>query len=85
MMDQAVPHALSPHLLFTRAEWAALRADTPLTLTEADVNRLKSLNDPISLDEVVHIYLPITRLLSLHVAAIQGLYAAGSTTIDDDT
>ncbi len=79
MMDQAAPHALSPHLFFTRAEWAALRADTPLTLTEADVDRLKSLNDPISLDEVVHIYLPITRLLSLHVAAIQGLYAATHT------
>ena len=79
MMDHAAPQALSPHLFFTRAEWAALRADTPLTLTEADVNRLKSLNDPISLDEVVHIYLPITRLLSLHVAAIQGLYAATHT------
>lgn len=76
MMDQAAPQVLSPYLLFSRAEWASLRADTPLTLTEADVNRLKSLNDPISLDEVVHIYLPITRLLSLHVAAIQGLYAA---------
>jgi type I pantothenate kinase len=79
MMDQAAPHVLSPYLFFSRAEWAALRADTPLTLTEADVNRLKSLNDPISLDEVVHIYLPVTRLLSLHVAAIQGLYAATRT------
>jgi type I pantothenate kinase len=79
MMDQAAPHALSPHRFFSRAEWAALRADTPLTLTEADVNRLKSLNDPISLDEVVHIYLPLTRLLSLYVAAIQGLYAATHT------
>jgi type I pantothenate kinase len=79
MMDQAAPHVLSPYLFFSRSEWAALRADTPLTLTEADVNRLKSLNDPISLDEVVHIYLPITRLLSLHVAAIQGLYSATRT------
>ncbi len=63
-------------MFFSRAEWAALRADTPLTLTEADLDRLKSLNDPISLDEVVHIYLPLTRLLSLYVAATQGLYAA---------
>jgi type I pantothenate kinase len=76
MMDQAVPNAISPHMVFSRAEWAALRADTPLTLTEDDLNRLKSLNDPISLDEVVHIYLPLTRLLSLYVAATQGLYAA---------
>lgn len=79
MMDQAAPHVPSPYLFFSRAEWAALRADTPLTLTEADVDRLKSLNDPISLDEVVHIYLPVSRLLSLHVEAIQGLYAATRT------
>jgi type I pantothenate kinase len=79
MMDQAAPPILSPHRVFTRAEWAALRADTPLTLTEADLDRLKSLNDPISLEEVVHIYLPLTRLLSLYVAATQGLYAATHT------
>jgi type I pantothenate kinase len=76
MMDQAAPNMISPHMVFSRSEWAALRADTPLTLTEDDLNRLKSLNDPISLDEVVHIYLPLTRLLSLYVAATQGLYAA---------
>lgn len=79
MMDQAAPGVLSPYMTFTRAEWAALRADTPLTLTEADVDRLKSLNDPISLDEVVQIYLPLTRLLSLYVGAVQGLYTATRT------
>lgn len=79
MMDQAAPGILSPYMTFSRAEWAALRADTPLTLTEADVDRLKSLNDPISLDEVVHIYLPLSRLLSLYVGAVQGLYAATRT------
>ncbi|HET7715334.1 MAG TPA: type I pantothenate kinase, partial [Bauldia sp.] len=79
MMDQAAPDSLSPYRTFTRAEWAALRADTPLTLTEADVDRLKSLNDPISLDEVVQIYLPLSRLLSLYVAATQGLYKATHT------
>jgi type I pantothenate kinase len=78
-MDQPSPAAVSPHRLFTRAEWATLRADTPLTLTEADVERLKSLNDPILIDEVVEIYLPISRLLSLYVAAIQNLHAATRT------
>jgi type I pantothenate kinase len=78
-MDQTAPHALSPHRVFSRAAWSALRADTPLTLTEADVERLKSLNDPVDLEEVVHIYLPLSRLLSLYVAATQGLYAATHT------
>jgi type I pantothenate kinase len=78
-MDKAAARELSPHRIFTRAEWAALRADTPLTLTEAEVAKLKGLNDPILLDEVVDIYLPVSRLLSLYVAATQGLYDATRT------
>ena len=64
---------LSPYRTFDRAGWSALRADMPLTLTEDDLVRLRGLNDPISLDEVVTIYLPLSRLLSLYVEAIQGL------------
>ncbi len=67
---------LSPYRVFSREEWARLRADTPLTLTADDVARLQSLNDPISLDEVIAIYLPLSRLLSLYVAATQGLFKA---------
>lgn len=79
-MDKPLPTtAVSPHRTFSREEWASLRADTPLTLTEQDVARLQSLNDPISLDEVVAIYLPLSRLLSLYVAATQGLYDATRT------
>lgn len=67
---------LSPYRIFSREEWAELRADTPLTLTIDDLKRLRSLNDPISLEEVVAIYLPLSRLLSLYVAATQGLFKA---------
>lgn len=66
----------SPYHHFTRAEWAALRADTPLTLSIDDLTRLRSLNEPITLEEVVAIYLPLSRLLALYVAAAQGLFKA---------
>jgi len=81
-MDQRVTPAvpaspdLSPYRVFTRDEWAHLRADTPLTLTVQDIEKLQSINDPISLDEVVSIYLPLSRLLSVYVAAAQGLFRA---------
>jgi len=68
--------ALSHYRHFTRSEWAALRADTPLTLTLEDLTRLKSIDEPISLEEVVEIYLPLSRLLALYVAATQGLFKA---------
>jgi type I pantothenate kinase len=67
---------LSPYRVFAREEWAKLRADTPMTLTADEVMRLQSLNDPIGLEEVVAIYLPLSRLLSLYVAATQGLFRA---------
>jgi len=67
---------LSPYRRFTRAEWARLRADTPLTLTVDDLTKLQSINDPISVEEVIAIYLPLSRLLALYVAATQGLFKA---------
>ena len=69
-------HDLSPYRVFSREEWARLRADTPMTLTADEIMRLQSLNDPIGLEEVVAIYLPLSRLLSLYVAATQGLFRA---------
>ena len=65
---------LSPYHRYEREEWARLRADMPLTLDEADLVRLRGLNDPVSLEEVVKIYLPLSRLLSLYVEATQGLF-----------
>lgn len=68
--------ARSPYRHFSRQEWAALRADTPLTLTINDLENLRSINDPISVDEVIAIYLPLSRMLALYVAATQGLFKA---------
>jgi type I pantothenate kinase len=74
-MDQPV-RELSPYRTLSRSEWAALRADTPLTLTAAELEELRGLNDRVDLDEVVAIYLPLSRLLNLYVAARQELFAA---------
>ena len=73
---------VSPYLAFSAAEWARFRADTPLTLTEEEISRLRSLNDPISLEEVRRIYLSLSRLLSAHVEATQGLFRQRSRFLD---
>lgn len=64
---------------FTRSEWARLRASTPLTLSEADLAELQGLNERVSLAEVETVYLPLSRLLNLHVAATQRLHQATDT------
>ncbi|MEO5722924.1 MAG: type I pantothenate kinase, partial [Ilumatobacteraceae bacterium] len=62
------------YLSFDRDEWAALRAATPLTLREADLESLRGINDRIDLHEVAAVYLPLTRLLNLYVLATQNLH-----------
>ena len=69
----------SPWVRLHRADWAALRSSTPLTLDEHDLAHLRGINDAISLDEVADIYLPLSRLLNLYVAATQDLYRATDT------
>ncbi len=76
MLDHHDPADPSPYRIFTREEWAGLRADTPLTLSKSDIDSLRSLNDPIDVREVEAIYLPISRLLALYVAATQQLFRA---------
>jgi type I pantothenate kinase len=67
---------VSPFRRFSREEWAALRADTPMTLTQVDLDELRGINDRVDLAEVEAIYLPLSRLLSLYVSATQGLFRA---------
>ena len=74
--DDLSTESLSPFRRFSRAEWAALRADTPLTLTEADIEEVRGLAVELDMAEVEAIYLPLSRLLNLHVAAMQRLFAA---------
>ncbi|NJL07584.1 MAG: type I pantothenate kinase [Methylacidiphilales bacterium] len=75
-MDTRVDDGLSPYRVFSRSEWAKLRADVPMTLTRAEVAQLQSVNDRLSVEEVETIYLPISRLLGLYVSATQKLFRA---------
>jgi type I pantothenate kinase len=66
-------------LTFDRDEWAVLRAATPLTLRQADLDGLRGITERIDLDEVSAVYLPLSRLLNLYVSAVQDLQRVSST------
>jgi type I pantothenate kinase len=76
---QEVGRGHLPYVDFDRASWARLRAATPLTLGEADLSELQGINERVSIDEVETIYLPVSRLLNLHVAATQNLHRTSET------
>ena len=67
------------YLRFDREQWSMLRAQTPLTLTEKELEALRGINDRIDLDEVATIYLPLTRLINLYVTATQSLHRVSAT------
>jgi type I pantothenate kinase len=69
----------SPWVQLPRRDWAALRSATPLTLSEEDLDHLRGLNEQVSLAEVAEVYLPLSRLLNLYVAATQELHRATDT------
>src|SRR5215470_5688120 len=73
-MDKRTDDGFSPYLTLSREEWAALREDTPMTLTADEVTRVRSLHERLEMEEVEEIYLPLSRLLSLYVAATQRLF-----------
>jgi type I pantothenate kinase len=75
-MNRKIHHPVSPYREFSRAEWSRLREDTPLTLSDTELQALKGLNEPVSMDEVIEIYLPLSRLINLHYAASQQLFRA---------
>src|SRR5262245_34947739 len=75
-MEQRVEDGLSPYRVFSRTEWAALREDAPRTPTPDEVTRVRSLHDRLDMAEVEEIYLPLSRLLSMYVAATQRLFRA---------
>lgn len=67
------------YLTFPRDDWAMLRAATPLTLREPDLESLRGITERIDLDEVTAVYLPLSRLLNLYVSATQDLQRVSST------
>jgi type I pantothenate kinase len=77
--DVTEPAAPSRYLEFDRAAWSHLRAATPLTLEQPELERLRGINDRIDMDEVTSVYLPLSRLLNLYVSATQDLQKVSAT------
>src|ERR1700754_3786929 len=73
----------SPFVDLGRTAWANLGENVPLPLTAAELTRIRSVGDPVDLDEVREVYLPLSRLLNLHVQESGRLYRAYRTFLGD--
>jgi type I pantothenate kinase len=69
----------SPYVDFDRASWAKLGESISLPLTADELEVIRSLGDEVDLNEVREVYLPLSRLLNLHVQEAGRLYRAYRT------
>src|SRR4030081_1787362 len=70
---RAADQQYNPYRIFSREQWARLRDDMPMTLEAGEIARLRSMHDRLDLKDVEEIYLPLSRLLSIYVDAMQRL------------
>jgi len=63
------------YMHFERQKWAELRDNVELTLSQEDLKHLQGINESLSIQEVIDIYLPLSRLLNLYVEAQQSRHA----------
>lgn len=78
-------NGFTPFVELDRQTWSRLGATIELPLNEEDVQRLRGLGDPLDLTEVRDIYLPLSRLLNLYVAAAGKLHSATTTFLGEKT
>ncbi|USD65417.1 type I pantothenate kinase [Vibrio sp. SCSIO 43136] len=62
---------MTPYMSFDRHKWSELRNAVPMTLTQEDLEELQGINENLTMQEAVEIYLPLSRLLNLYVEARQ--------------
>ena len=75
----------TPFQEIDRKDWAALAPTMDLPLTEVELVQLRGLGDVLDMNEVTEVYLPLSRLLTLYVAAARRLHASTSAFLGSST
>ena len=70
---------VSPFIELGRADWAELAPSMPSPLRETEIVQLRGLGEPLDLNEVAEVYLPLSRLLNLYVGGTKALHEVTST------
>ncbi|MFZ3452596.1 type I pantothenate kinase [Arthrobacter sp. 7Tela_A1] len=75
----------TPFVELDRQTWSRLSHEIESPLNQEDITRLRGLGDQLNLDEVREVYLPLSRLLNLYVAAAGKLHSATTTFLGEKT
>ena len=64
----------SPFRSFTRDEWSKLDEHPMFPISDIDLTKLKGLNEPLTLEEMEEVYIPLVRLLQIHITHYRRLH-----------
>lgn len=73
-MNKAYDVTYSPFRAFTRDEWRVLEEHPMFPITGIDLTELQALNEPLTMEEVEDIYIPMVRLLQIHLTHYRNLH-----------
>jgi type I pantothenate kinase len=74
----------TPFVEIDRRDWAALAPSAPLQFSEADVEHLRGLGDPVDLRGVADVYVPLSRLLNIYVQGAREIRRSASAFLGQD-
>ncbi len=74
MNKQPYEATYSPFRSFTREEWSKLEEHPMFPVSDIDVSQLQALNEPLTIQEIEEIYLPMIRLLQIHITHYRNLH-----------
>ncbi len=64
----------SPFRSFTRDDWSKLEEHPMFPVSDIDLSLLKGLNEPLTLEELEEVYMPMIRLLQIHITHYRRLH-----------
>lgn len=73
-MNKAYEVTFSPFRSFTREEWRKLEEHPMFPVSDIDLTKLQALNELLTREEVEDIYIPLIRLLQIHLTHYRNLH-----------
>ena len=69
----------------TRDAWKALNGQPSFVLANEDIQKLKALNEPLTMQEIQEVYFPLSHLLRIHIESYRQLHTHANSFFDNHT
>lgn len=75
MNNQIYEVTYSPFRSFSREEWSRLEEHPMFPVSDIDLTKLQALNEPLTIEEMEEIYIPMVRLLQINITHYRRLHS----------